>query len=107
MLESIHTNLIYLVHRGTAETELLLGVNLTIILLLRQTTIRSTTSVLMVAPYLCGANLFKGDVRKMSKEEQKIYIISLLDQLGLVASKEEAQPAPEDDLYSPETVHRE
>lgn len=99
--------MIYLQHRGTAGTELLLGVIHTIILLLRHTTIRSTTSVLMVAPYPLRSDIFLKDVRKMSKEEQKIYIISLLDQLGLVASKEEAQPAPEDDLYSPETVHRE
>ena len=40
----------------------------------------------------------------MSKDEQNKYIISLLYQLGLVVSEEEARLAPEDGHGSPETA---
>ena len=99
--------LIYLVHRGTAKD----GICCQSCQSFYHHTIHHTTNTLRqrTSRSVSSAEryIIIRDVLKMTKEDQNTYIISLLYQLGLVASEEAAQPAPEDDLYSPETVRRE
>ena len=91
-------NLVYFTHRGTAEDGS--AVSHTIILLLRLTTVLSPEPLRI----LCGAAILTKDVQDLSKDEQNKYLISLLYQLGLVVSEEEARPAPEGGHGSPETA---